>query len=218
MKRFLALLILIFVGFSFLLPIFSIESCEMKELSPVETEKESIEDIEEKIEEEINIKELSLIHMNEEMKSISHLKETNKMEWYKSYKKIACKYKHVVGVPVSIFDVYTENDVRLICQAVETECYGQNFESKVMVANVIFNRLESDIYSSDVVTVITSPNQFAYFRDVVPEDTLYAVLYAYEVEDLTDGSLSFHSNEKTEKFGGRSYVFTDHNSGHHFYK
>ena len=216
MKKILSLLILLFIVISFTLPIYSSESFTIEE-DLVDEEQQIIDEYLDGKQEEIEI-EKSITHMNQEMEEINHLKETDKMEWYKSYRNIVCEYKDVVGVPVTAFEVYTEDEVNLICKAVETECYGKSFESKVMVANVIFNRIESDLYSSDVSVVITSPYQFAYSREVIPEDTLYAVLYAYEIEDLTNGSLSFHSNEKTEKFDGRSYVFTDPNSGHHFYK
>lgn len=205
MKRILALLVLILIGFGFLLPIFSFESCAM--------EQEVIEEVE-----EVSARELSLIHMNKEMDAISHLKETDKLEWYKLYRNIVCKYRNILDPPLTVFDFYTEDEINLICRTVETECYGQSFESKCMVASVIFNRIESEEYSSNVEEVITSPYQFSYWRTAITEDTLYAVMYAFEIIDMTDGSLAFHSNEKTERFAGRDYVFTDEMSEHHFYK
>ena len=140
MKRIFSVMILTVMAVSFLLPIFTIKSCAMEQKEPVvkNTTKE------------VNARELSIIHMNKEMDAISHLKETDKLEWYKSYRKIICKYRNVLDPPLSVFDFYTEDEVRLICRTVETECYGQNFESKVMVANVIYNRLESKDYSSNV--------------------------------------------------------------------
>lgn len=208
MKRIFSVMILTVMAVSFLLPIFTIKSCAMEQKEPVV----------ENTTKEVNARELSIIHMNKEMDAISHLKETDKLEWYKSYRKIICKYRNVLDPPLSVFDFYTEDEVRLICRTVETECYGQNFESKVMIANIIFNRIESGKYGSSVEEVITSPNQFAYWRTKIPEDTLYATLYGFEMGDLSNGSLAFHSNEKTERFGGMKYIFTDINSGHHFYK
>ena len=206
MKKILSLLITTFIVLSFLLPIFSFESCAMEEQEPQE------------LQEEVSARELSLIHMNKEMLEIEHLKEMDRLEWYKKYRNIICKYRNVLDPPLSVFDFYTEDEVRLICRTVETECHGQNFESKVMVANVIYNRLESKDYSSNVEEVIKSPYQFVYWRTVIPEDTLYAATYGFEMGDLTDGSLAFHSNEKTERFAGMDYVFTDEMSGLHFYK
>ena len=214
MKRILALLILIFVGSGFLLPTFKVESCAI-EKNDIQIAECVQEDTSLK---EVSVRELSIIHMNKEMESISHLKETEKLEWYKAYRKIICKYRNVLDPPLSVFDFYTEEEVRLICKTVETECYGQNFESKVMVANVIFNRIESGKYGSTVEDVIKKPNQFTYWRDSIPEDTIYATMFGFEMGDLTDGSLAFHSNEKTDRFAGLDYVFTDESSGHHFYK
>ena len=215
MKRIISVMILILMTVSFLLPIFNIESCAMEE--KVEEVNEEIHTEITDTTEEVSARELTIIYMNKEMDAIEHLKETDKMEWYKNYRKIVCKYRYVVGAPDCIFDVYTEEEVNLICRTVETECYGQDFESKANVASVIFNRVDSDEYASTVEEVITSPKQFAYYRKTISEDTLLAVMYSFEIKDTTNGCLSFHSNEKTEKFGGRSYVFTD-SSGHHFYR
>ena len=214
MKRILALLILIFVGSGLLLPIFAFKSCAMEQ--DVETEEYIQEELNKN--DEVSPKDLSIIYVNKEMESIEYLKEKNLFEWYKAYREIICKYRNVLDAPLSVFDFYTEDEVRLICKTVETECYGQSFESKVMVANVIFNRIESSEFSSNVKEVITSPYQFAYWRESISEDTLYAVMYGFEMGDLTNGSLAFHSNEKTERFVGKKYTLTDKESGHHFYK
>lgn len=201
MKRLFLIII-----FCLLLPIFS---CAKEQ--EIEQE-EYIED-----EQEVNIRELSILYANKELDSIEYLKETDKLEWYKRYKKIMCKYKYVIDSPLSLFDVYTEEEIRLICQTVETECCGQDFDAKCNVASVIFNRIDNGKYGSTVEEVITSPNQFTYWRTNIPEDTLYAVMYVFEIEDTTDGCLSFNNGSKKEKFSGRSYVFSD-SSGHHFYR
>lgn len=72
---------------------------------------------------ELSNEELMFIHINKEISDIEHLKEVNKLEWYKAYKEILCKYKYKVGTSNNIFDFYTEDEVRLICRVVETECY-----------------------------------------------------------------------------------------------
>ena len=57
----------------------------------------------------------------------------------------------------------------------------------------------------------------AYGRKNITEDTIWAVMYAFEIEDTTEGALFFHSNNKTNTFNGANYIFTD-SCGHHFYK
>ena len=152
MKKILSLLILTFIVLSFLLPFFSLKSCVEKEM--VETVK-TIET------QELSDEELMFIHINKEISDIKHLKEVNKLEWYKAYKEILCKYKYTVGTSNNIFDFYTEDEVRLICRVVETECYGQDFDSKCNVASVIFNRLDNGKFGSTLEEVITRKKQFA---------------------------------------------------------
>lgn len=205
MKK-IILLSFLFVTICCLLVVFSLgKSCDTEQI--VEAQ------------EETNVKELSIIHMNKEMEAIEHLKNENNFEWYKAYRNIICKYKHVIDEPLTIFNFYTEEEIKLICKTVETECHGNNFDSKCNVASVIINRIEDPDkrFGETVKDVITQPNQFTYWRETISEDTLYAVMFCFEIQDTTNGCLSFHSNKKTEKFGGRNYVFTD-DAKHHFYR
>ena len=119
--------------------------------------------------------------------------------------------------PETIYDYFTEDEIRLICRVVETETYDQDFMSKVNVANVVLNRYYSDKFGETITEIVTSPYQFAYGRKNITEDTIWAVMYAFEIEDTTEGALFFHSNSKTNTFNGANYIFTD-SCGHHFYK
>lgn len=140
---------------------------------------------------------------------------TDTEEWYKEYRNVCFRY--VKWLPIkSIADIFTSEEIRLICQVVETEVYDKDFDSKVNVANVVFNRIENGSFGENVEEVVTSPSQFAYYRENLTEDTILAVMYAFEMEDTTDGALYFHSNDRTDTFHG-NYLFTD-NAGHHFYK
>lgn len=141
------------------------------------------------------------------------------MEWYISYKYVMSKYSYILDTPKTIYDYYTDDEIYLIQRTVETECFGQDFNSKCNVANVIFNRINdpNKRFGHSVTEVITSPNQFAYRRKNISEVTKLAVEYAFEIVDNTNGCLAFHSNNKTNKFCGLTYAFTD-SIGHHFYK
>ena len=101
-------------------------------------------------------------------------------------------------------------------RCIETETFEQSFNSKVNVASVILNRIESGEFGDDVNDIIT-PGQFAYGRKNISEDTVLALEYAYMIGDTTNGSLYFHSMSYRPRFSGASYVFTD-DAGHHFYK
>ena len=141
----------------------------------------------------------------------------DKKEWFLAYKDLIFKYAKWSYPPGTVYDAFSEEEVILMCRTVETECFEQDFNSKVNVANVIFNRLDSGKFGDTVTEIITKPNQFAYGRKDIVEDTIYAVMYAFEMEDTTQGALYFHSKEKTETFNRAKYIFTD-DAGHHFYK
>ena len=52
----------------------------------------------------------------------------------------------------------------LIEKTIETECYEQDFMSRVNVANVILNRYWDGSFGKSIEEIITSPNQFCYGR------------------------------------------------------
>ena len=101
-------------------------------------------------------------------------------------------------------------------RCIETETFEADFDSKVNVASVILNRIESDEFANEVSEIIVK-GQFAFGRENISENTVLALEYAFMIGDTTDGALYFHSNPKTETFNGAEFIFTD-TAGHHFYK
>ena len=158
-----------------------------------------------------DIKSEEVLKKQEELKSIA-----NKKEWFIAYKNLINEYSEWVDPPESIYDIFTDDEIYLMQRCIETETYEQNFESKVNVASVILNRINSEEFSNNVHNVII-PGQFAFGRDKINEDTKLALEYAFMIGDSTNGALYFHSNSKTSTFNGASYMFTD-DAGHHFYK
>lgn len=162
--------------------------------------------------------EIKLEEFNIKLNEIEYLKEKSKEEWFQSYKDLTFEYAEWIGMPETVFDVFSEDEVRLICRVVETETYDQPFKEKVNVACVVFNRLENGGFGDTITEVITTPRQFAYGRKNITENTILAVMYAYEIEDTTNGALFFNSfEEPPEIFNKARYMFTD-DCGHHFYK
>lgn len=159
--------------------------------------------------------EVALQDVEQRMYEIEKIED--EMEWFIAYKEIVNDYYGVLDPPETIYDYFTEDEIRLICRVVETETYDQDFMSKVNVANVVLNRYYSDKFGETITEIVTSPYQFAYGRKNITEDTIWAVMYAFEIEDTTEGALFFHSNSKTNTFNGANYIFTD-SCGHHFYK
>lgn len=217
MKRLLSLLILLFMVVSFLLPFSDINNRQKEEHDVIEPR--VLSDITYEIDIEEIIEEpdqygVILQEMQTKMSEIESIED--KKEWFLVYKDIVYEYVDWFGLPMTIFDEFSEEEVRLICRVVETETYQCDFDSKVNVANVVLNRIESGDFGDTVEEVVTTENQFAYSREIITEDTILAVMYAYEVIDTTNGALYFHSNEKTDTFCGRSYIFSD-DAVHHFY-
>lgn len=164
--------------------------------------------------EEDNPEEIAIQEMQDKLLEIESIE--NNMEWYIAYKNIISEYESWIDPPETIYDYYTEYEINLICCVVETETYQCDFNSKVNVANVIFNRLDYGGFGSTIEEIIKSENQFSYGRNTISEDTILAVEYAFMMEDTTNGALYFHSNNTTNTFCGRPFIFQD-SDGHNFY-
>lgn len=164
--------------------------------------------------------ELALIRMEEKMSELENI--TDRKEWYLAYKDIVFKYVKWFDPPETVFNYFTEDEVKLICNAVETECYQQDFDSKCNVASVIFNRYYSGEFGDTIEKVITTENQFSYGRNAITEETMLAVMYSWEIEDTTDGCVAFRSGDKPEKWYTTETRYWakqfEDNSGHAFYK
>lgn len=159
--------------------------------------------------------EIVIKKMQEELETVNLIEDKEK--WFIAYKALVRKYKDAIDPPLTIYDYYTDEEIYLIQRAVETECYDQDFESKVNVANVVINRINSGSFGDTIEEVITEENQFVYGRKIITESTILAVEYAASIEDTTDGCIAFRSGEKPEAWYGWIYDFTD-DSGHHFYR
>ena len=215
MKRFISVLILLFMIVSLVIPISNINSQHKNDVvEPVLLSDITYEIVFEEVIEEPDPYKIAIQEMQEKMSEIESI-EDNK-EWFLAYKDIVFEYAEWIDPPETIFDYYTEDEVRLICRVVETETYQCDFDSKVNIANVVLNRIESGEFGETVEEVITTESQFAYDREVITEDTILAVMFAFEFEDTTNGALYFHSNKQTDTFCGKSYIFSD-DAVHHFY-
>ena len=187
----------------------STESSESIEYVGKTEETEEI--IESRPEDIYDIKSKEVVEKQKELESI----EDNK-EWFIAYKNLIDEYSEWVDPPESIYDVYTNDEIYLMQRCIETETFEQDFDSKVNVASVILNRLESEEFSNDVNKVIVK-GQFVFGRKNISEDTKLALEYAYMIGDTTEEALYFHSLSYKPRFNGADYIFTD-DAGHHFYK
>lgn len=97
---------------------------------------------------------------------------------------------------------FSENDIRLMANAVHGEARGESYVGKVAVAAVILNRLNSSLFPNTVSQVIFEPGAFTAVADgqiwLTPdEESLRAVRDAINGWDPTGGALYYYNPAKT---------------------
>ncbi len=154
--------------------------------------------------------------MNYEMTEIETI--TDKKEWFIAYKSIIEEYSYIIDPPETIYDYFTEEELDLLFRVVQAEVGDEySFESKVNVANVIFNRFYHERFPDTLSDILVhdqfSPIADGRYKEVeVTEDTILACEYAFTMDDTTDGCLFFDSNNTL------NYQFVFNDSAHNFYK
>ena len=154
--------------------------------------------------------------MNHEMAEIEVI--TDKREWFLAYKKIIQKYSYIIDPPETIYDYFSKEELDLLFHVVQAEVGDEySFESKINVANVIFNRFYHERFPNTLSDILVcdqfSPIADGRYREVeVTEDAILACEYAFMVEDTTDGCLFFDSNNTL------NYQFVFNDGAHNFYK
>ena len=97
---------------------------------------------------------------------------------------------------------FSENDIRLMANAVHGEARGEPYIGKVAVAAVILNRVENDNFPNSPSEVIFEPGAFTAVADgqiwLTPDDeAVKAVRDAINGWDPTDGALYYYNPAKT---------------------
>ena len=102
----------------------------------------------------------------------------------------------------------TDKDYDTLCHIVEAEATGEGILGKILVANVILNRVDDSRFPNSVYGVVWEVNnevaQFAPTIDgrietvTVTEQTIEAVKRAINGEDYSKGALYFSAGEKME--------------------
>ena len=154
--------------------------------------------------------------MNYEMTEIETI--TDKKEWFIAYKNIIEEYSYIIDPPETIYDYFSEEELDLLFHVVQAEVGNEySFESKVNVANVIFNRFYHERFPDTLSDILVrdqfSPIADGRYKEVeITEDTILACEYAFMMEDTTDGCLFFDSNNTL------NYQFVFNDGAHNFYK
>lgn len=129
-----------------------------------------------------------------------------------------------------IYDI-SDKDYEVLLRIVEAEAGGEDETGKLLVANVVLNRVESSKFPDTVEEVVFQQSggcyQFSpvsngrYESVCVSEETYDAVERALMGEDLSEGALYFVSEkyadpEKLEWFHSKLTLLYSH-GGHNFY-
>jgi len=132
------------------------------------------------------------------------------------------KYNHYTRI-------FTGNEMVMIQRVVESEAEEGSIESKIHVAQVLLNRLDSNKFPNTVEKVIFQKNAFSvindgrYYSVELTSETLQAVNVALNTPDSTGGALYFMVRSASEKHNvtwfdnNLEFIFKD-DIGHEFFK
>ncbi len=127
-----------------------------------------------------------------------------------------------------VFTGYSEGDYNVLLRIVQAEAGNCDIEGRVMVANVILNRVESGSFPNTITKVVYQKHQFSPVsngsikRCRVTSETVEAVDRALAGEDLTDGALYFMnrraSSKKNANWFDRHLEFLFKHGNHEFFR
>ena len=121
-----------------------------------------------------------------------------------------------------------DSDYDVLLRIVQAEAGNCDMEGRVMVANVILNRVENDSFPNTITKVVYQKHQFSPVsngsikRCRVTAETVEAVGRALSGEDLTNGALYFMnrhaSSKKNASWFDRHLEFLFKHGNHEFFR
>ena len=124
----------------------------------------------------------------------------------------------VVGKAYTI----TKKEYEELCKIVQAEAGNQDEKGKILVANVIMNRVNNKKFADNIHDVIFASGQFTpvkngMFKKAIPtEETKNAINKVLDGEDFSEGALYFRATSSTGNWGKLKILFG--HGGHKFYK
>ena len=124
----------------------------------------------------------------------------------------------VVGKSLTI----SKSEYEDLCKIVQAEAGNQDEQGKILVANVIINRVNDAKFENNIHDVIFASGQFSpikngSFNKAVPtEETIEAVEKVLDGEDYSEGALYFRATSSNGNWGKHKILFSHGN--HKFYK
>lgn len=125
-----------------------------------------------------------------------------------------------------------EDELEVLLRIVEAEAGTEDVEGKLLVANVVLNRVDSDRFPGTVTEVVFQQSEgVTQFSPVasgrihtveVSEETVTAVERALAGEDISEGALFFaarkYASSQKMKWFDEKLTFLFSHGGHEFYK
>jgi hypothetical protein len=108
-----------------------------------------------------------------------------------------------------------------LCKIVEAEAGGEGEQGKLLVANVVLNRVANESFPNSITEVITASGQFtpvsngSYQNAVATPETVIAVNRALAGENVSMGALYFKSENSSSDWSSKTLLFSYGN--HNFY-
>lgn len=126
----------------------------------------------------------------------------------------------------------SDEEMEALLRIVEAEAGSEDEDGRLLVANVVLNRVESDRFPSTVTEVVFQKSngvtQFSpvasgrYYKVQISEETIEAVGRALSGEDISQGALFFASRKRADsdkmRWFDTSCTFLFEHGGHEFFK
>ena len=122
---------------------------------------------------------------------------------------------------VDIMTEYSPETVDILERLVQCEAGTEDMDGRLLVANVVLNRVETGIWGDDITSVVMAAGQFdpirngAYKGVTVDSVTKKAVINALLGEDISQGAIYFQKSA-AKVWGNKQYLFR--HGSHSFYK
>lgn len=126
----------------------------------------------------------------------------------------------------------SDEELEVLLRIVEAEAGSEDVEGRLLVANVVLNRMKSERFPSTVKDVVFQQSkgvtQFSpvasgrYYSVAISEDTVTAVGRALMGEDISQGALYFvsrkHADSSKLRWFDTKLTFLFQHGGHEFFK
>gem|GEM_PF-1949319 len=132
----------------------------------------------------------------------------------------------------SLWDDLPEQEIMVLQRIVEAEAGGEDADGKLLVANVVLNRVKDEAFPNTISEVVFQQSkgvtQFSpvangrYEAVTVSKESKEAVERALNGEDLSEGALYFaarkHANPNNMKWFDENLTLLFQHGGHEFFK